>query len=170
PRLQLSSEEQAQQLKMALAIRDDLNRLAKMVNQIRALRKQLQARNELLQDQEKTKPLVHSSNDMMKKLDVLEEKLHNPKAQVTYDILAQPGGAKLYSQLSPLFDYAKEGDGPPTQGMRDVYAEYTRDLNVCAKEFGALLTGELTELNQMAKKLEIPTVFVSEKQQGTKSP
>ena len=29
----------------------------------------------------------------------LEEKLHNPKAKVTYDILAQKGGAKLYSQL-----------------------------------------------------------------------
>jgi photosystem II stability/assembly factor-like uncharacterized protein len=170
PRVHISDTEQAEQLKMALAIRDDLNRLAKIVNQIRGLRKQLQARNELLQDQEKMKPLVQSSGEILKKLDALEEKLHNPKAQVTYDILAQRGGAKLYSQLSPLFDFVREGDGPPTQGMRDMYTEYSRELDAFDKELTALVSGDLAQLNQMAKKLEIPTVLFAEKPQPAKSP
>ena len=34
----------------------------------------------------------------------LEARLHNPKAETTYDILAKKGGAKLYSQLSLLLD------------------------------------------------------------------
>jgi photosystem II stability/assembly factor-like uncharacterized protein len=170
PRIHISVDEQIAQLKMALAIRDDLNRLTKMVNQIRTLRKQLQARNELLGDQEKMKPLVQSSGELLKKLDTIEEKLHNPKARVTYDILAQPGGAKLYSQLSPLFDFAKDGDGAPTQGMREVYAEYTRDLEACGKELSGLISGDLAQLNQMAKKLEIPTVFFSEAPRSAKSP
>jgi len=37
-------------------------------------------------------------------------------------------GAKLYSQLSFLFDAVKEGDGPPTQGMTQVYAELAAEL------------------------------------------
>jgi photosystem II stability/assembly factor-like uncharacterized protein len=169
PRVRVLAAEQAEQLKMALAIRNDLNQLSKMVNQIRSLRKQLSARNELLKDQDKMKPLVQSSNDMVKKLDALEGKLHNPKARVTYDILAQPGGAKLYSQLSPLFDYAKDGDGSPTQGMREVYAEYSRELQRCATELRSLLTGQLTQLNDLAKKLEVPTVFAAESKEIAKT-
>src|SRR5262249_44783970 len=72
PRVRELAAEQAEQLKMALAIRNDLNQLSKMVSQIRSLRKQLSARNELLKDQDKMKPLVQSSNDMVKKLDALE--------------------------------------------------------------------------------------------------
>jgi phage shock protein A len=161
PRVHISASEQAEQLKMALAIRDDINRLVKLVNQIRTLKKQLGARNELLQGQDKMKSLVDSSNDVVKKLDLLEEKLHNPKARVTYDILAQPGGAKLYSQLSPLFDYAKQGDGAPTQGMREVFAEYGRQLQDYTAEFRSL-SNQLTQLNEVAKKLEVPTILVPE--------
>jgi len=41
----------------------------------------------------------------------VEEKLHNPKAEVTYDILAQKGGAKLYSQLATLLDWMATATG-----------------------------------------------------------
>ena len=61
-------------------------------------------------------------------MDDLENKLHNPKAQVTYDILAQRGGAKLYSQLGALYEWAKDTDDGPTQGMREVYAERHQDF------------------------------------------
>ena len=45
-----------------------------------------------------------------------------PEGRGDYDILAMPGGAKLYSRLAPLYSWAHEGDGRPTQGMREVYA------------------------------------------------
>jgi hypothetical protein len=168
PRLHLTPAEQTEQLTMALAVRDDLNRLTKLVNRIRTLRKQLQARNELVAAQEKNKPLVQSSVELLNKLNGLEEKLHNPKAQVTYDILAQPGGAKLYSQLSPLFDFAKEGDGPPTQGVRELYTQFHSELEIYSRELNSLVNGDLVKLNEMAKKLEIPTVLVLEKEEPTK--
>src|SRR5207244_8846213 len=63
------------------------------------------------------------------KLDALEEKLHNPKAQVAYDILAMKGGAKLYSQLIFLYNLLLESDGAPTQGIREVHAEQSAELH-----------------------------------------
>jgi hypothetical protein len=37
---------------------------------------------------------VEDANKLINKLDALKEKLHNPRAEVVYDILAK-GGAKL---------------------------------------------------------------------------
>ena len=51
---------------------------------------------------------------LVAKLDALEGKLHNPKAEVVYDILAMRGGARLYSRLSPLQMWALESNGAPT--------------------------------------------------------
>ena len=104
--------------------------------------------------------LVKSSKELTGKLDALEEKLHNPKAKVTYDIFAAKGGAMLYSQYAFLYASAMEGDGAPTQGMREVYSDLAAELGKLLEEFKGLLDGDLRRLNDEAKKLEVPTVFV----------
>src|SRR5262249_42072176 len=149
-----------EELKLALRIRDDISRLAGTVEQLRSVRGQLLARNELLKEDAKAKPLVQASKDLLPKLDELEGKLHNPKARVSYDILAQKGGAKLYSQLVWLFELIKDSDGAPTQGLREVYAEQSRLLGEYVGEWQALRTGELGKLNELARKLELPGVIV----------
>jgi photosystem II stability/assembly factor-like uncharacterized protein len=149
-----------EQLDLALKIRDDITRLADTVNHIRSIRKQLNERSELLKDDPKAEALIKDSKLFIDKLDALEAKLHNPKAEVTYDILAQKGGAQLYSKMAALFDWIKDGDGAPTQGWRDEYAAQTKELQKYVDEFKALVTGDLAQLNEAAKKLEAPTVIV----------
>src|SRR5262249_10880327 len=94
----------AGQHQFAMQIRSDLVKLVGTVQQLRSVRKQLEARNELLDGNSKAEPLVKASKDLAGKLDSLEEKLHNPKAKVVYDIFAAKGGAKLYSQYAFLFE------------------------------------------------------------------
>jgi photosystem II stability/assembly factor-like uncharacterized protein len=159
PRLQLSPSAMDEELKLALKIRDDLSHLSHMVEQLRAVRKQLIERNALLKGNSKAASLTPPARDLIKKLDELEEKLHNPKAKVAYDILAQKGGAKLYSQLSFLFEDAKE-TGPPTQGLREVYAEHARELKQHESELHTLLSSDLARLNALAKSLSIPDILV----------
>ena len=60
---------------------------------------------------------------MIAKLDDLESRMHNPKAEVVYDILAFRGGAKLYSRLSSLYDAATDSDGVPTDSVRALFAD-----------------------------------------------
>jgi hypothetical protein len=148
------------QTTFANQIRDDFGKLAGVVQQLRAVRKQLTERNDLIDGNDKAKDLVRSSKDLIAKLDALEEKLHNPKAQVTYDIFGAKGGAKLYSQFAFLFEDVKEGDGPPTQGMRQVYAELAAELGKLTSEFQALTAGDLATLNAKAKELDLPVVIV----------
>jgi photosystem II stability/assembly factor-like uncharacterized protein len=160
PRGQVSEGDLDEQLKFALAIREDLNRLTRMVSQLRSIRKQLSAREELLKDHPKAEALVKPSQELVRKLDALEDKLHNPKAEVAYDILAQRGGAKLYSQFAFLFESVKDSDGTPTQGMREVYAEQQRALEQYGGELNTLISGDLAKLNETAKSLDIPNIIV----------
>ena len=71
----------------------------------------------------------------------------------SYDILAQKGGTKLYSRLSPLLEWATQGDGAPTQGLREVYAAQHQELQQCDAEFQALLSKDLAALNAQAASL-----------------
>ena len=161
PRVQISETDYKAQLATALAIRDDVTRLTLTVRQIRSVRQQLKARNELLNGDAKAAQLVKDSEAMIKKLDELEKKIHNPEAEVVYDILAFRGGAKLYSRIASLHDQAADGDGPPTQGVRDVYAEQKKELDGYDSEMKKLL-GEMAAMNVMAKKLDLPHVIVPE--------
>jgi photosystem II stability/assembly factor-like uncharacterized protein len=160
PRVQGSPEDQAEQLRFALEVRDAVTRLTRTVEQLRAVRKQLVARNDLLAKEPKAEPLVKAAKDLLEKMDAVEAKLHNPKAQISYDILAMKGGAALYSRLSPLFDWIKYGDGAPTQGTRDVYAERKAELDAYEAEWQALRDRDLTALNEQAKGLGLPVVYV----------
>src|SRR5207248_2463208 len=92
-------------------------------------------------------------------LDALEGRLHNPKAQVSYDILAQKGGAQLYSQLGGLLEYLREADGAPGQGLREVYAEQARLLRGLEAEWRELVA-DVARLNEAARTVDVPSVIV----------
>ncbi len=166
PRVQISPADYKAQLNTALAIRDDVSRLSLTVRQIRSIRQQLISRNNLLKNDVKASQLVKDSDALIKKLDELEEQMHNPKAEVVYDILAFKGGAKLYSRISYLHDVASEGDGPPTPGVRDVYADQKRELDGYEATMKKLL-GDLATLNTAAKKMDYPHIVAQETSQLT---
>ncbi len=149
------------QLGFVLDIRDQITRLTRTVLRLQSVRKQLAARNDLLAKETAAADLIKASTDLITKLDALEAKLQNPKAEISYDVLAMRGGAMLYSRLSPLFDIAKNGDGAPTQGVRDVFAIYKQDLDAQESALNELLAKDLASLNATAAKLGYPTVWAA---------
>ncbi len=160
PRTEISEGALEAHLKFALEVRETVSRLSDDVNRLRAVRKQLADRDELLKDEAGAAALVKGSKELAEKLDALEAKFHNPKAHVAYDILAQKGGAQLYSQLVMLAAFADDSDGPVTQGMREMLAEGAKVLAGYEAELDALFKGELAKLNDEAKKLDMPAVHV----------
>jgi photosystem II stability/assembly factor-like uncharacterized protein len=156
----LAPDELEQQLRLAIQVRDEIDSLVRAAEQIRSVRKQLQERDKLLAEGDRGKDLSKLSKGLIAKLDDLEEKLHNPKAKVSYDILAQKGGAKLYSQLVWLFELVKDSDGMPNQGLREVHAEQSALLKQYLVRWDALVKGEVAQANAAAKKLDLPVVVV----------
>jgi hypothetical protein len=95
---------------------------------------------------------------LLAKADALEERLHNPRAQIVYDILSQPGGARLYSRLAPLYDWALDGDGAPTQGMREMHAELEGELDRLLGEWKGIVDDDVSALNAKAREAGIGLV------------
>ena len=145
---------------LALKVRDDLSTLSRTVARIRAIQKQIDLRKELLKDREDAKPLVKDTDALAKKLTGLEEKLHNPKAKIVYDIFAYKGGAMLYSQLSFLLSNVTETDDPPTAAQRERFADLDKQLAGHVAAFEKLVGGDVAKLNEAAKKLGVPELYV----------
>jgi hypothetical protein len=160
PRVKASPADLDEQLKMALRVRDDITRLTETVTQLRAVRNQLKSQATLLTGDDKVKEYLKEGKELVTKLDRLEERFHNPKAEVTYDILAMKGGAQLYSQLTFLYELLMEADGVPTQGFREVYVEESAKLKRLREEWETLVNSDLVRLNELARRLEIPNVLL----------
>lgn len=153
PRVTVSPADLEEQLAFVLGLRQDLVRLAGIVHGLRSVREQVKARAASLRGVPAAAPLVAAADALTGRCDALEERLHNPKAEVTYDILARPGGAKLYSRLAPLYSWSHDGDGRPTQGMREVYAELKAELDALDAEWKAILAADVPAFNAKAREL-----------------
>ncbi len=162
PRSTDKPEDLEAQLRFALDVRDQITRLTRTVQRLQTVRKQLAARNDLLAQETGAADLVKASTDLIAQLDAIDGKLHNPTAEVSYDVLAMKGGARLYSRLSPLFEFVKNGDGAPTQGMRDVFAACKQELDTLEAALGALLQTDLAALNTKAAAGGYPGVWVAD--------
>jgi len=158
PRAAVTPEDLAAQVRFAIEARDQITRLTGVVEDLRSLRRQLAVRAEVWKTVPKASGLVSSAQAFTLKLDTLEARLHNPRAEVVYDILAQRGGAQLYSRLVPLYTWVVEADGPPTQGTREVFAAQKRELDTLESEFHGLVAKDLAGLNRTARDLNLADV------------
>jgi hypothetical protein len=159
PRVKESAEILAEQLKLALTLRNDISEISNMVNRLRSVKNQLAGRNNLMKESPSAKGLTKSAEELIAKIDALEARLHNPKAEVFYDILAQKGGAQLYSKLITLYGFVMDSDGPIAQGIREVYQEEKSEFDQGVAGYRSLLD-ELTKLNEETKKLDLPGIIV----------
>ena len=155
PRVTMTADERKQQFDFATSAAGAVTRVSTIVEDLRSVRTQLGARSELTKS--RTADWSKAAADLVPRLDVLEDKLHNPKAKVTYDILAMKGGTRLYSRLVWTYTLANWGDGVPTQGMRELFAEQSKELDALAAEWKTLL-GDVAALNEKAKGFDYVTV------------
>jgi hypothetical protein len=157
PRVKTGEKILDEQLRFTLKLRDDISKLSGMVIRLRQIRTQLNERGTLLKKDPNAEALIKKARALIEKIDVLEGKLHNPKAEVTYDILGQ--GARLYSKLTSLYEWAQDSDGPITQGMREVAGAYDAELTALSHDYGTVLS-ELAEWNRESRDANIPNILV----------
>jgi photosystem II stability/assembly factor-like uncharacterized protein len=151
------------QAAFGLRVRDDISRLTDLVNQLRSVRDQLKARNAALDSRKSDQgvaDLLKASDEVIKKSEAIEDKLHNPTAEVVYDILAMRGGTRLYSRLAPLQMWAIEDAGLPTAGMKSVLDEQEKELAALTAEVQQFITADVGALNQRAQSLGLSYVIV----------
>ncbi|MFN2169366.1 MAG: hypothetical protein ACK2U9_24295, partial [Anaerolineae bacterium] len=70
------------------------------------------------------------------------------------------GGVKLHSRLSPVYTWAREGDGAPTQPIREMYGRLKQELASLEADWTAILETDVPALNAKARELELDFVRV----------
>ena len=163
PGSEASAEQLQAQFEFSRDLRDRMSAVADTVDLLREIREQIADRIERLAGRPEAADLIQLGHRLVAELDAIEEELHNPRAEVGYDILAgRDGGAKLYSRLGWLANGAWEHDGPPTQGMLGIADLLHGELLGQRGMLEITLQVDLAEFNAQAEKIELPHVIVPE--------
>ena len=160
PRISIPASVLESQYAFADRVSGKIGRLVGTVDAMRSVREQLAARIKALASDPKSAPWIADANKAQEKALSLERELHNPEAQVEYDILAK--GAKLLSRLNMVFATTIYGDGEPTQGMREVLELLSRTFDDVAARWQAFVSADLAKLDTSAQQAGQGAVIVPE--------
>jgi hypothetical protein len=160
PRISIPASALESQYAFAERVSGAIGRLVGTVDAMRSVREQLAARVKALASDKASASWVADANKAQEKTLALERELHNPEAQVEYDILAK--GAKLLSRMNTVFATATYGDGEPTQGMREVLELLSRTFDDVDARWQAFVTADLAKLDAAARAAGQGAVIVPE--------
>ncbi len=161
PRSPATPEQIRDNVAFAVATRDAMDRILADVEALRAIREQVADLRKRTDANAAAGDLRATADAIVARCDALEAELHNPKAEVVYDVLAgREGGAKLYSQVSPLNAWIQNADYPPTQGMRERFEYLQGEIARVEGQIASLRNGDLARLEQQAQALNLPRVIV----------
>ncbi|MFO1394431.1 MAG: hypothetical protein U1F09_11775 [Steroidobacteraceae bacterium] len=161
PRSAATPEDLRANYAFALEAGAALDRLVGDIEAVQAIRAQAEDLAKRTEKLPSAASLHATATKLVERCDAIERRMHNPDAQVVYDVLAgRDGGAKLYSQLSNLYTDVQASDFAPTQGQRGQLDENLADLSAIEGEFNSIRTGELARLEAEAASLGLPRVIV----------
>jgi photosystem II stability/assembly factor-like uncharacterized protein len=160
PRYPVNAAAETARETLALKVRDQITLLSQSVITMQNVKKQTSLQSELLKKNPQYAEYRKALESFEKKLATVEEKFHNAKAKISYDIFALKGGAMLYSQLTWLLVNLAEANGEPTQPQKDLAQELEAELSKLVKDWNTLVANDLKALNVLGKKAGVPELFL----------
>ena len=151
----------AQNVAFALRARDALDQLVDDIEMIRAIREQAGIVKRMSTNKAALKDVNASAEAVIKRCDELDLEFHNPKAEVVYDVLAgRFGGAKLYSQIAPLYSDVQTSDYAPTQGQSSELEADLADKAALEGKLSAFRQREVARLEEQLRAANLPRILV----------
>jgi hypothetical protein len=154
-------EDIKEQVKMQVEIREDLNIVSDMINQVEWMRKQLYNINDLLKAGGKS---VEAGT--LTALDEFDKKLRSVEDELLQPILAEGDSKsfrspqKLYGKLSVLAgDVANSVDFAPNKQQHEVHAVLKERLAKEKSRFEELIKTDLAAFNEFLKKKNISGII-----------
>jgi len=155
PRSAGTIEDIKEQVKMQLAVREDLNSISGMINRIEWMRKQLCDLKDVAEAGKAEKDVLSAIEQFDKKLRSVEDELLQP-VLAEGDSKSFRSPHKLYGKLSvPAGDLSDSADFAPNKQQREVHAVLKERLGVEKARFKGLLQTDLPALNEFLKQKNI---------------
>jgi hypothetical protein len=148
----------AEQLKLLIALRDDLESVAETVNQVEMARSQLAGLDRSLGNAETARPVRSAAFDLGGKLIGVERKFFQLDAtgRGQDNVRYSP---KLVQKLDYLFSEVAQSDFPPTTQQKAVAQELHQQATQYGKEYAQVLE-DVQRFNVMLRERDIPNIFL----------
>ncbi|HUZ02581.1 MAG TPA: glycosyl hydrolase, partial [Thermomicrobiaceae bacterium] len=153
PRVAATDRDLEEQYRLKRDIRDRVSQVRRAVNQIRSVRKQVEAWEARAKDAGKADALSSTAAALKDHLAALEGELIQVDAGK-----AQPGPAALHEKLTTLGGMIDESDDRPTAGARQVYGMLSGHLAEVTADLRQALERDLAEFNRAVGSSGIPAV------------
>lgn len=157
PNYKVTQSEYEAQFQMLQDIQAKYNEVQKTVKNIRTLRTQL---NDFTSRIGKDLPedVKVKSESILKKLDGIEESLHQTKAKSSQDVLNFP--IRLNDKLSGLFDVANSGYMAPSKQVGEVLRELSQLSDQQMLKLRDIMDTEIKDLNRMIIEKSLPVIGI----------
>ena len=149
------------QVKLLLRVRDNLNNLVDMINQIELIRKQIYDLAALLEGDESAIPVINAGKQLDEKFIAVEENLFQMRltgGTASQDILTLK--AKLHTKISAFAYEIGKSDFKPTVSQYEVNEKHTEKLASLRKQLDELLKKDLAVFNDMLRGKNIANIIV----------
>jgi hypothetical protein len=148
-------------LELSLAMLESIRATLGDIAATRAIAEQANDLSRRLAGDAEKSALVEAARRAAERAAALERKLHNADAEIVYDILARPGGTRLLSKLVFAYETSRWGDGPPTQGVKEVFTELETERAKLHGELEALVVTEVAEVERLTAELGVPRIVAA---------
>jgi hypothetical protein len=149
------------QVKLLLGVRDNLNHLVDMVNQIEWIRKQIYDLIALLEGEESSAPVITAAKDLDQKFIAVEENLFQMRitgGTASQDIITLK--AKLHTKISFFAPEIGKSDFKPTVSQYEVHEMHTQKLASCQTQLDELIKKDLSGFNEILREKNISNIIV----------
>jgi photosystem II stability/assembly factor-like uncharacterized protein len=156
PNYTIPESDYALQFAFLTKIRNKFEETQHTVRDIRIIRGQVQQLKSKMGD-DYPKQLDSIGKQLLEKLTVIEEHLHQTKAKSGQDVLNYP--IRLNDKLSGIFDAANQNTAP-TKAARDAYADIAGKIDQELDTYRTILQNDIKTYNALVRELSIDYILL----------
>ncbi len=149
------------QFDLSMKVRDCITQLHTAVNEIRALKSQIDQLHKRFGENEKLKPALTAADDLKKKMSTVEEQL------IQVNMKSSEGNLVFPNMLNEEFDSFSHtidnADTAPTQSELDVFQKLSSHLDEELKQWAQIKKEDLPKVETLIKQADVPVLSVSTK-------
>ncbi len=148
------------QTKLLLEIRDNINSVVDMINQLEWIRKQIYDLNALLKGDKDAELIIAAGKELDEKIISVEDNLFQIKVTGRgQDYWAFRGESKLINKLQSLVRSVSSADFPPTTQEIERHKMFKAQLETQQNQFNELLKNDLAAFNGLLNENNLPHII-----------
>ncbi len=160
PKINATEAEYAEQQEVLNQIENTVRSMHEAVNQMRSAKSQLESYNKLLKNNEDADELVKLGDSLIKRIEIWEEKLIQPKQKTFQDVINFNN--RLNADFMHLKGFVDSAEPKVTEGAKERLRDLMAQWRIFENEKNDIVTNEMSNYNELYKTLKLPAILLDD--------